>query len=371
MSREQFDWRRTPPELGRIPADLVAVLVCVAITFVAVFVPGVRETPLRIVVGLPFVVFVPGYALIAALFPEANGEGIKVTDDSSERNLYGVRSAVVGAEGITGLERVVLSFGTSLAIVPLIGLVLNFTPWGIRLMPVAFSVGIFTVIATRIATTRRLELPETERFEVPYEQWAVAAKTGLLEPDTRRDAAVNVVLVVSVLLATASVAYAVAVPRQGESFTEFYLLTENETGSLVADGYPTEFTRGKGRPLHIAIKNHEHRPMNYTVVVELQRVETANNSTRVLDARQLDRFRASVAANETWVANRTIVPTMTGEPLRLRFLLYRGDSAVRPNAYRKLHLWVNVSQPAGQLRNPSFVPEPASSEETVNRRSGT
>jgi len=34
-------------------------------------------------------------------------------------------------EGIDdGIERVALSFGLSIAIVPLIGLVLNFTPWG-------------------------------------------------------------------------------------------------------------------------------------------------------------------------------------------------------------------------------------------------
>jgi len=37
---------------------------------------------------------------------------------------------------LTPLERLALSIGLSLAVVPLVGLVLNYTPWGIRLVPV-------------------------------------------------------------------------------------------------------------------------------------------------------------------------------------------------------------------------------------------
>jgi len=61
------------------------------------------------------------------------------------------------------------------------------------------------------------------------------------------------------LVAVASVGYAVAVPKEGESFTEFYLLTEGEDGELVADGYPTEFVRGEGQPLVVGVGNNGTR----------------------------------------------------------------------------------------------------------------
>jgi len=53
------------------PADLAAVVILTITTLTAVFVPVINETPLRVVFGLCFVLFLPGYAFIAALFPEA------------------------------------------------------------------------------------------------------------------------------------------------------------------------------------------------------------------------------------------------------------------------------------------------------------
>jgi uncharacterized membrane protein len=47
-------------------------------------------------------------------------------------------------EDLESLERLALSIGLSLAIVPLIGLFLNYTPWGIRLAPITISLATFT-----------------------------------------------------------------------------------------------------------------------------------------------------------------------------------------------------------------------------------
>ena len=331
-----------PRPLRRLPADLAAVLAMTIATMLIVLLPGVRETPLRVIVGLPFVLFLPGYAFIAALFPE---QGPTDAPQSESESDAGVLSR---EEGIDGIERVALSFGTSIAIVPLIGLVLNFTPWGIRLLPVLVSVSGFTLVATVIAAVRRWELPPDERFAVPYLDWYATGRSELLEPKSRTDAALNVLLVLSILLAIGSIGYTVGVPKQGEAFTEFYLLTENETGALVADGYPTEFEQGEAKPLVVGIGNQEHKQVEYSVVVTLQRVEVANNSTTVLEERKLDQFARNLAHNETWMTERTVAPTMIGKRLRLQFLLYRDtvpDSPTEANSYRELHLWINVSAP--------------------------
>jgi len=331
-----------PEIVRRLPADLAAVVGLVVLTNLTVFLPVVRETPLRVLFGLPLVLFVPGYALIAALFPEA-GEA------PTESEAADSAAASLSARGIDGIERVALSFGLSIAVVPLLGLVLNFTPWGIRLVPIMVTVSGFTLAMTALGARRRLELPAEERFAVPYRDWVAAGRGELLEPDTRADAILNVVLLCSVLLAAGSVTYAVTVPAEGESFSEFYLLTENETGELVADDYPTEFQPGESRTLTVGIGNQEHERTNYTVIVELQRVEVVDNETRLQEADELRRFRTSLQQNETWHRQHTVTPQMTGERLRLQYLLYRGEPQAplnRSAAYRELHLWVNVTEPA-------------------------
>jgi uncharacterized membrane protein len=343
-------WLLLPRPVRQLPADLAATLALVGLTVVAVFAPIISETPLRVGFGLPFVLFVPGYAFIAALFPEAGedpteDEAVDHSDD--ETNETGGMST----QGIDGIERVALSFGLSIAIVPLIGLALNFTPWGIRLVPTVLVVSGFTVICVAVAARRRWALPEDEQFHVPYRQWLADARTELFEPDDRVSAVLNVVLVLSVILAVASVTYAVTVPKDGESFSEFYLLTENESGDLVADDYPTNFTAGESRPLTVGIGNQEHAQTDYTVVVQLQRVdgERVGNQTRISveERQELDRLQAQLEHNETWHQPYEVTPRLTGQDLRLVFLLYRGSPPGDPtmeNAYRETHLWVNVEE---------------------------
>jgi uncharacterized membrane protein len=354
-----------------MPADLVATIGLTVVAILVAVLPGVRETPLRVVFGLPFVLFLPGYAFIALLFPEAGegpaledeagveagstedqtittGEAAVETTDSESSGSTGVLSPALESDrGIDGIERVALSFGLSIAIVPLIGLGLNFTPWGIRLTPILVSVGGFTICCAIAAAYRRWELPPDERFRVPYRQWFDAARAELLEPENRTDAILNVLLVASILLAVGSVGYAIAVPKQGESFTEFYLLTEDEEGDLVADGYPEELVRGEPAELVVGVGNQEHRSTDYTVVVQLQNVTIEDNETIVRERRELDRYRTRLDHNETWQHSHAVAPTLTGNRLRLQYLLYRGEPPADPTAdtaYRDLHLWVDVNQ---------------------------
>lgn len=345
MGRERTLWLLLPRPLRQFPADLTAVVGITLLTILVATVPVIRETPLRIGFGLLFVLFVPGYALVAALFPEAGGSpGTKQTADVDR---------TADEAGIDGIERTALSFGLSIAVVPLIGIVLNFTPWGIRLVPILLSIGGFTVIAAIVAAVRRWELPPEEQFTVPYREWAGATRTELFGPETRADAILNVLLVCALLLATSSVAYAVAVPQQGESFSEFYLLTENDEGELVADEYPTEFVADEPQPLIVGIGNQEHETTEYSVVVQLQEVErtggenTTEGGVTVLDRERLDTFETQLEHNETWQHQHEIAPQTTGDELRLVYLLYTGDVPETPtkdNAYRSTHLWISVAE---------------------------
>jgi small-conductance mechanosensitive channel len=88
----------------------------------------------RYVSGIVFVLCLPGYALIKALFPEPHVE-------ASQRSL-------------DPIERIALSIGLSLAITPIIGLLLNYTPWGIRLTPVTLGLLAFTLTSATLAVAK-------------------------------------------------------------------------------------------------------------------------------------------------------------------------------------------------------------------------
>ncbi|MEF8914315.1 DUF1616 domain-containing protein [Natronomonas sp.] len=357
MTRGRGLWLMVPKQFRDLPADLATVLAVVAVTNLTVFLPVVNETPLRIIVGLAFVLFIPGYAFIAALFPEAGeaptsdgeleGEGSVGADEDAAEVEGQLRD-----RGIDGIERVALSFGLSIAIVPLIGLTLNFTPFGIRLVPILVSLSGFTVVATAIAAQRRWDLPEDERFRVPYRDWYAAGKSELFDPESTVDAVLNVALAVAMLLAISSVVYAVAVPPQGEQFTEFYILTEDDDGELVADNYPQELVAGEPQPLHVGIENNEYEEIDYTVVVQLQQVEGEGNESTVVNRAEVDRWSTTLSHNQSEIEQREFVvddstaADFEGEDRRLAFLLYDGAPPTQPtreNSYRNLHLWVNVT----------------------------
>jgi uncharacterized membrane protein len=100
------------------------------VTTTAVFtIPG-NDVPLvylRSSLSIIFVVFLPGFTLIKALFPA------KVPIKTSSVNM-------------DTIERVVLSFVMSLALSSIVGLILNYTPWGIRLAPITLSLLALTAI---------------------------------------------------------------------------------------------------------------------------------------------------------------------------------------------------------------------------------
>ncbi|MEM2179169.1 MAG: DUF1616 domain-containing protein, partial [Candidatus Methanomethylicaceae archaeon] len=91
--------------------------------------------------GSLFVLFLPGYSLIEALYPRE--------------------------EELSPLERLALSIGLSLAIVPLVGLILNYTPWGIRLDPIITALSFLTLGLLLISSYRKYYLKKIIVFAKP------------------------------------------------------------------------------------------------------------------------------------------------------------------------------------------------------------
>jgi len=315
-------------------ADLLAAAALTASAVAATLVPFLADTPLRAVLGFGFVLFVPGYALVSALFPGSAAAG------------RGNDNAATGREAAPGgAARAALAVLTSVVLAALVGGSLSLVG-GLGPTPAVVTLAAVTLLAVGVAVRRRRALPPEERFAVPFGPWVSAARTALFHPETRGDAALNVLLAVVVVVAVGGTVYATAVPGDRERFTEFYLLAEDADGDLVAAGYPTEFTAGEPRSQYVGLTNREGETVSYTVLVQLQRVTVTNDSIRVREREPLRRFTPEVADGESWRRNHTVAPTMTGDRLRLTYLLYRGVPPAEPtleNAYEHVYTWVNVS----------------------------
>ncbi len=282
-----------------IPSDIFIIIAYTILTVIFIVVPPLSNTWIRTVLGLPMVLFFPGYALIAALFPKK--------DD------------------LDGIERIALSFGLSIAVVPLLGLGLNYTPWGIRLIPILVTLVIFTLTMCVITIYRRSELPGGEVFSVPFAAFFASIHEEIFtKPGSRVDRILTVILVISIIASVVMLVYVIVTPKQGEKFTEFYILGPGG----MADDYPTEFILGDSSTVIVGIVNHEYVPINYSLAMVLEN-ESLTRKQEIM-----------LAHNETWEQPVTFTPDRAGTDMKLQFLLYKEYNYTTP--YRDLHLWIDV-----------------------------
>lgn len=309
-------------EAGRPPADLAAAVGWTALTLLAVYLPFVNQTPLRAVLGLPLILFIPGYVLIAALFPRE--------DD------------------LDWLERVALSIGLSIAVVPLIGLVLNYTPWGIRLDPVLASISLFVIAMAAVAAARRQLLPVGDRLRVPVGEVLASTRAELFGPgQSRLDRSLSILLLVSMVAAIGTTAFVIAVPKEGEKFSEFFILGAN---GKAAD-YPTSFAATTPQWVTVGVGNHEYRNVTYTVETHAvnQTFDTVTNTSSMDRMVLLDSYRVTLPHNQTDQRRVNFTVPDTGFN-KIEFLLFNetvpapgvtGQDRVDASD-RDLHLWVRV-----------------------------
>lgn len=113
------------------------IAVAIATTIIVFTVPQ-DSYPLayvRNVLGVIFVLFLPGYAFIKAFFP--TNLPIKTSSESMEN-----------------IERFALSIGISIALTPMVGLILYYTPIGIGLTPITLSLLALTSVLATVAVAR-------------------------------------------------------------------------------------------------------------------------------------------------------------------------------------------------------------------------
>ena len=305
---------------SEVPQDLIVMMILLATGIATIFLPILQETPLRYVLTLPVILFIPGYCLIAVIFPK---------DDD-----------------IDILERIALSFGLSIAIVALIGLGLNFTPWGIRLEPIVFALTLFTFIMVLMAHQRRAILPAEKRFSIPVVMIARDLRQEMIpEGENTVDHLLSIGLVIAITIAVITTGFVILFPQEGERFSEFYVLSEERTFTR----YPDRLQPGQTYPLYIGVGNQEQQSMSYTIEIWTLRTEfdTMTNTSSIVTMDPGAQVRLTLKNNETLIIPYNLSVHEAGYN-RVDFLLFNETlpgSAVsgydRINAsYRNVHLWM-------------------------------
>jgi len=297
---------------------------------------NIDGTP-RIIISIPLTIYIPGYVTIYALFPN---------------------------NSISKMERITLNVGISLAIVTLIGLLLNFTTWGIRLVPILNCLEIFIFSVGSIAILRWIRTPLEKRYNLTI-------NITFPKNESKLNKTLTMLLAISIITVTCILLYVILTPKMEEKFTEFYLLDSNNR----TDDYPTHLTIGENASVIIGIVNHEYKTINYTIEVWLSNQTTEYNYTSeknetvynnlwfmdkinvTLDHKTIDIEKGQLLQ---WEYNYTFNFTKKGN-FKLVFLLYTSptidyfkiqDYKMIANqkidnefttAYRTTYLWINVN----------------------------
>ena len=308
-----------------LPRDIKIVMLWTALCIVSIYTPVINQSFLRIFLALPLILFIPGYVLLAALFPDS-------TD-------------------IDAIERIVLSIGTSIVITPLIGLCLNFTSWGIRLAPLILSLTGVIVVLVIIAQIRHTRTSPDARYTIPVpELRQIVQNKWAMRNISKRERIMFFASIFAIGLVVLSTVLVITLPKPGEKFSEFFILGENRT----ADSYPRVIVPDISYPMYVGIGNHEFRMINYSVKIYL--VPKPINKTTIAPSQPatilVKTYSVTLSHNETSVIPFDLIVPNTSYN-RLDLLLFdetppshdiTGLNQVNAS-YRNLHLGFNVTSP--------------------------
>jgi len=253
------------------------ILLFIAVTLLLIPVAAFTSGAVRIVLGLPVALFIPGYMLLAALFPNR--------------------------DSLSPVSRIAFSLALSTAFCIIIGVILSFI-WSISLFPILTVASLFIVITGAVAWRRASDAYNELDFTVNIELNRWRQMAGV-------DKVLALLLAVALLTAVSSVGYILAVPKQDQQFTEFYVLTIDGK----AEDYPEQVVAGQALEVTLGVINHEDITMSYRVDVVIDGVVDIS-----MDSGQL-------ANDAGWEVNVSLALDNPGEDQKIEFWLYKaGDS---------------------------------------------
>lgn len=296
--------------------DLVGVVAIAILATVTLLVSGL-PWQLRWALGVPFLIFVPGYAIVAAVLPTRPG-------------------IASGAEQVGSPDwatRGGLALLVSTLLLAVVGTLLSFAG-ELRLTPIVVVIDVVVAVGTLIALTRRKRRARAHTATQSSDERRTGTRLGLSGVQT-------IALIAATLVLLGSLAFVGGAPGAQSSYSEMALLSEPDGVALGTTG-PVTWIGGESNVVYVRLENHEGTETTYRIVAELQRV---GEDGTVIAAERLDTTAVTLSDGETVVIERELTPTLTGEDLRLRYLVYTDEVPEDPSpetAPYSLRIWLDV-----------------------------
>jgi uncharacterized membrane protein len=259
----------------------------------------------RLVVGLLFVLFVPGYCLLAALIPRP--------------------------QTLDPAERIGISVGVSIALIPVLALILNYGLGGLRPWPIVLTETVVSLALAAVALWQRSRLDDEPAAAEPT-RFRLSSWLRQLTPVER--IVFPVVLVAAVAAGAVSLVTLTA-PSPDDLMTELYVLG---AGGL-AEQLPREVEAGTPVSVTLGLVNHELFRREYRFEAWGSDAWSPDKRTQIVPPTAISLApREGVEWPMTW---RMAEP---GPDQAIDLLVYV-DGERQP--YRKLRLWLDVRAPSG------------------------
>lgn len=264
-------------------------IICLLIILIIVFIPNISV--LRVIIGVPFILFSPGYAIISVLFPSKNS--------------------------LDSLEIVLLSFGTSIAIVALFGLLLSYTTWGMGLTSILICLVVFISVCSIFALIRQQRVRESEKSSYIPLKFPAWSKISLVNK------ILGIIMVITVLSFIVAIGFTLDKAKINEKFTEFYFLDTNGN----TDDLRKVINLGDTYSLTLGIVNHEQSTTSYQLEVLFNNEQVSTIGPLVLySGEKLEKLLS-------------YTPQTIGDNQRLDFLLRKNGQV---GVYLELHVWLSI-----------------------------
>lgn len=265
--------------------NLVIYTLLSLLMIITVLIPPLNKTPVWMVPGSLFVCLIPGYLLLAVMFPK--------NDD------------------LELIERLALSFGSSLILTSIIGLIFSYTRWGIHLELILIVLAVFSLLLCFITVLKMRKLPVNRRISIP-----------------KLEKLLGIFLIICILLTIGTAAYTLI---NSEAFntndgttnaTSFYI---KDLDSNVS-GYTLNLVSGEQTSLTMVLVNQEGSAVNYSIIVR------TNNTI-------LKQDNISLENNQKMEIPVNLTAGIPGER-NIEFLLYKLPDQ---NPYQTRIVQLNVS----------------------------
>lgn len=219
-------------------ADLVLLsLLSLSSALVASVIP---DRTALFILGVPTILFFPGYALVSVIWPEKT---------------------------VSGMERIAVGVGFSILSSIVAALLVHSITGDIDSSAVIIMLCGLTLAGSGIAVIRRTKVPEGQQFALQ-----ICLELKFMKALTLRERAVSFALLCALIVSIVVTYFALLNPVGGERFTELYILDSD--GQTL--NYPIVLSPGQSSSVVIGLFCHEYTERTYTIMVGTEGSESTS-----------------------------------------------------------------------------------------------